>query len=152
MNFCAKTGLLLLAGLFGVAAANDDPAAPKNLTLVASLEPGEWQIRPKSGGEAKLLCLGDVRTLIQPRHPKSICSSFVISNEARQAVIHYTCPGAGHGRTSLKLETPRLVQIETQGIASNSPFQETYEARRTGSCTTGALPGGRVTRPLRFSR
>ena len=143
MNFFAKIGLLMSVGLFGFAGTNVDPAPAKNLTLIASLEAGEWQVKSKSSGEARLLCLGDMRTLIQPRHPKSICSSFVISNEARQAVIHYTCPGAGHGRTSLKMETPRLVQIESQGIASNSPFQEIYEARRTGSCVSGALSGAR---------
>ncbi len=139
----AKSGLLLLGSLIGLAGVQVDAAPSKSLTLIASLEPGEWQVRPKSGGEPRLVCLGDSRTLIQPRHPKAVCSNFVISNEPRQAVIHYTCPGAGHGRTSLKLETPRLVQIESQGIAGKNPFQETYEARRTGNCAAVGRTSGR---------
>jgi hypothetical protein len=49
--------------------------------------------------------------------------------------VHYTCPGSGHGRTTIRKETNRLVQIDTQGIASGSPFSRTFEARRGGSCS-----------------
>jgi hypothetical protein len=136
----AFLGLLALTG--GSSPSASGRASYQDITLISSLEAGEWQVRPKSGGEARTVCLSDSRTLVQVRHPKSICSNFIISNEPRQAVIHYTCPGAGHGRTSLKMETPRLVQIESQGIASNNPFQETYEARRIGACISSAKSNG----------
>jgi hypothetical protein len=56
--------------------------------------------------------------------------------------VHYTCPGAGHGRTTVRVETPRLVQIESQGMARNEPFAIRLEGRRTGNCGTrvGMLP------------
>ncbi len=41
----------------------------------------------------------------------------------------------GSGRTTIRVETPRLVQIETQGIADQSPFAFSAEARRIGTCT-----------------
>ncbi len=141
-----KKPAIAFVSLIGLVGAATPPASSRasyqDLALISSLEAGEWQVRPKSGGEARTVCLGDSRTLVQVRHPKAICSSFIIANEARQAVIHYTCPGSGHGRTSLKMETPRLVQIESQGIASKNPFQETYEARRVGTCNSSAKTNG----------
>jgi hypothetical protein len=32
------------------------------------------------------------------------------------------------------VETPRLVQIQSQGVADSAPFSFTIEARRTGDC------------------
>ena len=42
--------------------------------------------------------------------------------------------GRGYGRTSIRLETDRLVQIRTQGIADGLPFEYSAEARRVGDC------------------
>ncbi len=146
MMISGKVAAVALMGLVSLVGAASPPASSRasyqDLALISSLEAGEWQVRSKSGGEARSVCLGDSKTLVQVRHPKAICSNFIIANEARQAVIHYTCPGSGHGRTSLKMETPRLVQIESQGIASNNPFQETYEARRVGACNSSAKANG----------
>jgi hypothetical protein len=61
----------------------------------------------------------------------------VINDGAAEVTVHYTCPGAGHGRTTIRKETNRLVQIDTQGIAGGMPFSRTFEARRGGVCTAG---------------
>jgi len=58
----------------------------------------------------------------------------VIKDDSDRATVHYTCPGLGWGRTSLLVETPRLVRINSQGIAGRAPFAFDAEARRTGEC------------------
>ncbi len=126
-------------GAFGLvlAAMPLRAAAPASVPLeaIALLQPGQWQLRAQRlGAESRALCLADTRALLQIRHAGASCSRFVISSTPREATVHYTCPGAGHGRTTIRVETPRLVQIESQGIAENAPFAITYEGRRIGDC------------------
>ena len=52
--------------------------------------------------------------------------------------VSYTCAGQGSGRTRLRLESARLVQVESSGIAGKLPFDFTAEARRVGSCAARA--------------
>ena len=59
-------------------------------------------------------------------------------DEANLATVHYTCPGTGHGQTTFKITTARNFTLETQGILNGAPFDEQYEARRTGVCAPGA--------------
>jgi hypothetical protein len=118
-------------------------AAPRSPILVFSrIQPGAWQLREPGSSAAPLrICVQNPDELIQLRHPGAACSRFVLTNEAQTATVHYTCTGAGYGRTTLKIETPVLVRIESQGLASQSPFQVAFEARRTGPC--GPEPAGR---------
>ncbi len=117
------------------------PAAAPTLAALAMLEPGQWQLKSPDPLESRSICLADPRTLLQLRHGKSPCSRFVISNDPKATTVHYTCPGAGHGRTTVRVETPRLAQIDSQGIADNEPFELHFEARRVGNCgvATGAV-------------
>lgn len=110
------------------------PAAGPGLAALASLQPGAWHLRLRGENRGRDLCLGDPMQLIQIRHPENVCSRFVISDTRTMAVVHYTCPGAGHGRTTVRVETPQLVQIQTQGIAANAPFDWDLEGRRIGEC------------------
>ena len=48
--------------------------------------------------------------------------------------VQYTCPGRGFGRTHIRRETRRLVQIDTQGVAEGLPFSASIEGRRVGDC------------------
>jgi hypothetical protein len=57
-----------------------------------------------------------------------------VNDENRFVTVHYTCPGAGYGRTQIRLESAQLVQVDSQGIAQGFPFDFTAEARRVGSC------------------
>jgi hypothetical protein len=70
------------------------------------------------------------------------CSRLVIENERTSATVHYSCPGAGWGRTTLRITTPRSARIDTQGIAANAPFDVSVDARRTGDC--GTKPTGLI--------
>lgn len=119
----------------GCAAASTVPAQAPSLAMLDRLEKGSWQLRER-GKDAVLqtICVGDARRMIQIQHPRSTCSRYVIEDTPNSVTVHYTCPGAGHGRTSICSETNRLVQIDTQGIAEGRPFSQAIEARRTGGC------------------
>ena len=111
------------------------PAQAPSLAMLDRLEKGSWQLRER-GKDAVLqtICVGDARRMIQIYHPRSNCSRYVIEDTPTSVTVHYTCPGAGHGRTNIRSETNRLVQIDTQGIADGKPFSQSIEARRTGGC------------------
>ncbi len=100
-----------------------------------TLQPGMWQIRTLGAVKSeRSLCVADPAALVRLRHGTAACTQLVISNTSREATVHYSCPGAGWGRTSLRLESPVQATIDTQGIAENAPFAFKAEARRTGSC------------------
>jgi hypothetical protein len=119
----------------GLAAATAVPAQAPSLAMLDRLEKGSWQLRER-GKDAVLqtMCLGDARRMIQIEHPRANCSRYIIEDTPNSVTVHYTCPGAGHGRTTIRSETNRLVQIDTQGIAEGRPFSQAIEARRTGGC------------------
>ena len=119
----------------GCAGASAVPAQAPSLAMLDRLEKGSWQLRER-GKDAVLqtICVGDARRMIQIQHPRATCSRYVIEDTPNSVTVHYTCPGAGHGRTTIRNETNRLVQIDTQGIAEGKPFSQAIEARRIGGC------------------
>ena len=125
-----------LAGSAALAAQTGTAEAP--LAALARLEPGLWQMREIGNPNAAplKLCVADPAVLMQLQHRQAPCSRLVISNDTNQATVHYTCPANGFGRTSLKVETPRLAKIDTQGIMDKLPFEFRFEARRVGECPT----------------
>jgi hypothetical protein len=125
----AILGALLLFGAGGAPAQRS--VAPNAL---GGIERGQWQLRDAEGA-VRRLCLGNPATLIQIMHGNSQCEHFVMENTARSATVRYTCPSHGHGRTTLSVDTPRVVNIDTQGVANGAPFAERFEARRTGPCS-----------------
>lgn len=109
-------------------------AAP-SLLLTAKLEKGGWTVVDRDGGSAaRRLCFGDAAQLIQIEHGPVPCRYYVIENKPQSLVVHYSCEGAGYGRTTIRRETNRLVQVDTQGVHRGRIFEHKYEARRTGSC------------------
>ena len=127
--------LRLLAPVAAIGAACAVDAHPVRQTLAATdaLQPGLWRLQTE--GEApRNICVADAGALIQLRHQGSPCSRLVIDNQKNVATVHYSCPGAGWGRTTVKVITPRAVTIETQGIAENAPFQFSADAHRIGEC------------------
>lgn len=116
------------------------PAAAEapSLVLLARLEPGLWQLRDREAqSPPRSICIGDARVLLQLRHERFDCAHFVVEDTAQSATVTYRCGGAGNGRTVLRRETGRLVQIDTQGVAGGGPFSASYEARRIGACGGG---------------
>lgn len=130
----ACAGALALAGLFILSAPSDLAAQGQGLGLLARLSKGEWTIKHRDGSPDRRICVRSGQELIQLRHAESGCSQFVIEDADSKVTVQYTCPSNGFGRTSIRRETDSLIQIESQGITSNLPFQFIAEARQTGRC------------------
>jgi hypothetical protein len=127
-----------LAVLVGFAAPGlSQPAQAPALPAVSMLQPGQWALRSREDPtENRSICVADPRMLLQVRHSGANCNRFVIESHPKDATVHYTCPGHGHGRTTIRVESSRLVHIESQGIANREPFAVLLEGRRTGDCGT----------------
>jgi hypothetical protein len=104
------------------------------LAMLDQLERGQWELRPRDGVETEQLCMRDGRRLIQLRHNAANCDRLIVSDAASEVTVQYTCRGHGYGRTRIRRETGRLVQIESQGIVDGLPFAFSAEARRVGEC------------------
>ena len=105
---------------------------------LASLETGLWQLRSIGGSgpeTTRSVCIRNPSQLLQLRHGGRSCPSRTLSQSATDISVRYECPGNGWGQTSIHVETPRLVRVDTQGIQGGSPFHRIYEARRTGPCS-----------------
>jgi hypothetical protein len=121
------------------------PAQAPTITALQVIQPGQWALRSRSDpAQSRALCLGDPALLLQLRHGAAACTRFVVANDARGATVQYRCPGSGNGRTTIRVETPRLIQIESQGIMNNEPFVVEFEGRRVGECA--ARDGGSASR------
>lgn len=111
------------------------PARAPDLAVFRTVEPGLWLFRERASRAApRRVCVGDPLAVMQLRHPGIVCSRYLIENEAGRAAVHYTCPGAGYGRSELRAETPKLVQLHTQGLAGGAPFDMNLEGRHAGPC------------------
>lgn len=119
----------LLIPLVGAAAPQRHPA----VTALNGFELGQWQLK-NGEGAVRRICLKDRWTVLQLMHGGTQCEHFVMENTSLAATIRYTCPAHGHGRTTLSVETPRLLSIDTSGIADGAPFEEQFEARKVGAC------------------
>ena len=124
---------LLPAALTACPAVAGGP--PGELEALARLEPGQWDLRSRDPADASFrLCIRDLRDLIQVRHIGRVCTQFVVEDKPMRAAVTYACPRAGHGRTDIRVETSRLVQLSSQGVADGLPFALNLEGRRTGEC------------------
>ena len=125
----ALAGLMTL-GFIAAAAPASGPAA------LAMIEPGEWQLKESGmATSGRSLCIADPQILIQLQHPGARCSRFTVDDTPSSATVHYTCPSAGHGRTTIRVESATVIHVQTQGIADGAPFEFDYEGRRTGACS-----------------
>lgn len=107
------------------------------LAMLDQLAGGRWELREHATSQPQRLCVPSGRRLIQLRHPGAPCDTFVVEDGPVQVVVQYTCQGRGYGRTRIRRETNRLVQIDSQGIADGLPFDFSVEARQVGDCNGG---------------
>lgn len=128
----ACAGASLFVGVTRVVGAQGPQPAPQ--TALAQIERGQWLLKEKLGSERKI-CFTAPVSFIQLAHGPAPCEQFVISQDQRSATVRYSCTGHGQGRTTVTVETPRLVRIDTQGVLDGAPFDQEYEARRIGSCS-----------------
>lgn len=132
MNRPIRFAALGLAGLLLAV-----PALGQNSLGMLDKLQGQWELRVREpGGETQRLCLQNGRRLIQLRHPNTACDRLVVNDASSDVTVQYTCPGRGYGRTHIRMETEKLVQIDTQGIAGGLPFSYTMEGRRVGDCAS----------------
>lgn len=127
-----RWGALGPAGFLAVAA----PVfafALSELEAFSQLERGRWQLRDSDGGP-RSICLGDPTALIQLEHAGIACQQEVLANQKGGATVQYSCSGHGYGHTSIRVETPRLARIDTQGLVDGRPFSYRTEARKVGAC------------------
>lgn len=126
----AATAVLYSGGRSAVAEA----AKTHSLEIAGQLQQGRWELRDRQGHSLGELCVGELQRLIQLKHPDLSCAPLVLENTPRSVAVQYTCPGRGYGRTSIRRETEKLVQVETQGLADGLPFDFAAEGRWTGDC------------------
>lgn len=129
---------ILILPAIGAAALLGGAADAPVIQAFARIQPGEWVLHAfdRSVPDRKI-CIDDAYDLIQIRHPGAPCSRFVLTNEPSTATVHYTCAAAGYGRTTIKVESSQIVQLDSQGLVNQSPFQVSLEGRRVGSCAGG---------------
>lgn len=136
MNRIVPFRMSLLAAV-GFAAVTMTPAQSQHreLTMLDQLSDGRWDLHSRGKPDKVLhICLHDGRTLIQLRHPEQPCTRLVVEDHAQSVTVQYTCKGRGYGRTRIKRESDRLIQVESQGVAGGLPFDFAAEGRRVGDC------------------
>jgi hypothetical protein len=133
------SGLRLALLAIATLAAGAAPVVAQRpaLAMLNQLEAGSWELRLRDGdGSVQRICLPDAQRLIQLRHPGISCERLIVEDGASSVTVQYTCRGHGYGRTEVRRETNRLVQIQTQGIVDGLPFSFAAEARKVGKCST----------------
>ena len=99
-----------------------------------SLERGAWTLRDRATGATRQICLKSGMEFVQLRHTQPGCERVVVQDDPGEVTVQYTCRGNGYGRTTVRREDSRLVQVQSQGIVDGSPFRFNGEARHSGSC------------------
>ena len=129
-----RAAALGLAGMM-LAGVPAHGLATADFTALAKLERGRWEV-VRSGPDKKprSLCLGDPMLLTQVEHGAGACTRELVDSAADGGTVQYRCTGRGYGHTRVRIETPRWVRLDTQGIVDGKPFAWRAEARRVGRC------------------
>ncbi len=126
LGFLAAAAILAL----GLPAAAQAP----ELAMLDTLHRGSWDLRLRSDGSHRDICVRSGRELIQIQHNQSGCAHFVVQDDPEEVTVQYTCSGDGYGRTVIRKEGNGLIQLRSQGIQGGTPFSLVGEARHTGPC------------------
>jgi hypothetical protein len=136
-----RIALALRASVFGVVSAltwsgdaAQAPGASAVSPMLNRLERGQWELRGPNNGLLVALCLGNPILLAQPQHGAAACARDVVAADESTMTVNYVCAGAGRGRTTIRFETPRLIQVESQGLDHGVPFALRAQGRRVGEC------------------
>lgn len=133
----------LLAAAAGLAGAAEAPR-PR---VLERIQPGQWVLRGLDGSTpTRSICLTDPAVLLQLNHPEIACTRIVLEDGATSGKVHYSCAGRGHGDTMIRVETSTLIDIVSQGIVDNAPFNMSIEGRRVGACAPRLRTGRRPDR------
>jgi len=133
--FCRRTwarpaAFLVAAAILAVPAA----AAPAKLAMLGSLSKGSWTLQLRDNGGQEKICVRNGTEFLQLRHRQPGCNQFIVKDAQDEVVVQYTCRGTGFGLTTVRRESPGLVQIKSEGIVDGRPFAISGEARHGGRC------------------
>ncbi|MBO9498723.1 MAG: hypothetical protein J7496_12640 [Novosphingobium sp.] len=137
MNAKMKAGLrplLRAAGMLAALLVAPVAAQGPELAMLDGLRSGAWELKDRADGSRSRVCIRSGRDFIQMRHKQLTCDRFVVEDNPSLVTVHYSCPHAGFGQTTIRKESTSLVQISTQGVAGRQPFNFDAEARYAGSC------------------
>lgn len=136
IRYVRRMAAIALIGVAGVASAVPAKAPP--IAVFSIIEPGQWELHEVgSTAPSRQLCVTNPDMLIQLRHGGTQCARYVTENTAQAVTVNYDCDAAGSGRTTITLDTPRQIRVQTQGIAQAAPFDVEYSAHRVGACVGG---------------
>ena len=111
-------------------------AQPSALAQVAG---GLWEISGVPGSKEPVReCIPNVALLAQFEHRGRNCTRNVLSDKGSSTLISYKCGAAGFGQSTVEVLTPRSLQISTQGISDQLPFNYVLQAHRVGECPKSA--------------
>lgn len=131
-NRGARAGAVIVT--VAVATAAGSAATQLHVPVLGRLESGLWQLRSlEGGGSIAAVCLGDPLVLTQLRHRGEQCRHTLVGQGRDSVELRYNCRAA-FGQTAIRVETPRLARVETQGVDNGVPFAFRAEARRVGPC------------------
>ena len=123
---------LILSVILVVPVAAWAAAQPSALAQVAG---GMWEIAGVPGVKQPVReCVADVAALAQFEHRGRNCSRNILSDKEGSTLISYKCGTAGFGQAKVEVLTPRSLQISTQGISDQLPFNYVLQAHRIGEC------------------
>ncbi|XUU61646.1 hypothetical protein ACRAQ6_05075 [Erythrobacter sp. HA6-11] len=138
MNHAIKSaiisGSLVVAGVIALVFAPVGNAQDTRLAVFDGIDKGQWNIRFRDGSPPRSVCVRSGRELLKLKHRNTGCSNVIVANEPDMATVQYSCSGDGYGRTTIRRETRTLLQLSSQGIANERPFQVFAEARYQGDC------------------
>lgn len=128
--------ILAIAASTTSIAVSAQPARAPTLRAMHGVEGGRWLLRTRNApaATARERCVRDPSAFLHLRHSGAMCTRFVIDDGRRSATVHYTCPGAGHVRTAITVDSVRALRIESEGVANGMPFADAIDARRLGGC------------------
>lgn len=113
-------------------------AQSMNSDVLNGLGKGQWQLRAVGSGPSRVaqnkICIGDPMKLVQIQHGSANCSQRILNERGNKVTVSYSCRGQGQGITTIRRESNRLIQINSQGIRNGSPFNFSVEGRLGGSC------------------
>ncbi len=122
-------------GILSLASTAVAFAPGPGLSLLDSLERGNWQLRATSGvTPVSKICVSDPQRLTQLQHNGAACEQYVVRSNANSVTVSYSCKAQGLGLTTIRKESNRIVHIQSQGIRNNAPFSFAVEGRKTGPC------------------
>jgi hypothetical protein len=130
----AAQGAAILLSVAAAAAAGAQASRPAAMPVLGRLQNGLWELRSLEGnGRFAPVCLGDRDALVQLQHRRAACARTIVAQAQDRLEVAYNCP-SGFGQTTIRVETPRLARIESEGVDNGVPFGFRLEARRVGPC------------------